>query len=55
MTLAELWKKYVVHATQISTWKRTAIQNMASAFTQRGADPAPANTIEIEKLYSKIV
>jgi transposase len=54
MTLAELSKKYGVHATQISTWKRAAIQNMTSAFTQRGTDPAPANTAEIEKLHSKI-
>jgi transposase len=54
MTVAELSKKYGVHATQISTWKRAAIQNMSSAFSRRGADPAPANTIEIEKLHSKI-
>jgi len=54
MTLAELSKKYGVHATQIGTWKRAAIQNMASAFSRRGADPAAANTAEIEKLHSKI-
>jgi transposase len=54
MTLAELSKKYGVHATQISTWKRAAIQNMTSAFTRRGTDPAPVNTAEIEKLHSKI-
>lgn len=54
MTPAELSKKYGVHATQISMWKRAAIQNMVSAFTRRGADPTPANTVEIEKLHSKI-
>lgn len=27
---------------------------MVSAFKRRGADPAPANTVEIEKLHSKI-
>ena len=37
MTLAELSKKYGVHATQIGTWKRAAIENMATAFTRRGA------------------
>jgi transposase len=36
MTLAELSKKYGVHANQISTWKRAAIDNMATAFTKRG-------------------
>lgn len=54
MTLAELSKKYGVHATQISMWKRASIQNIVSAFTRRGADPAPANSVEIEKLHSKI-
>jgi transposase len=55
MTLAELSKKYGVHATQISTWKRAAIQNMASAFTRRRSDPGSAvSTADIEKLHSKI-
>ena len=53
-TLAELSKKHGVHANQISTWKRTAIENMAGAFT-RGADVSDqASTAEIEKLHSKI-
>jgi len=54
MTLAELSKKYSVHATQISTWKRAAIQNITSAFTRKGADPGPVSTADIEKLHSKI-
>jgi len=39
MTLAELSKKYGVHPTQIGTWKRAAIENMATAFTRRGSAP----------------
>ena len=31
ITLTELFKKYGVHATQISTWKRAVIENMGSA------------------------
>ncbi len=54
MTLAELSKKYGVHATQISTWKHAAIQNMASAFARRGHDPDSPSTADIEKLHSKI-
>ena len=54
MTLAELSKKYGVHPNQISTWKRAAIDNMATAFTRRGADPGKENAVEIEKLHSKI-
>ena len=37
LTLAELSKKYDVHPTQIGTWKRAAIENMATAFARRGA------------------
>ena len=54
MTLAGLSKKYGVHANQISTWKRAAIENMASAFTRRGAAPEQVSAAEIEKLHSKI-
>jgi transposase len=54
MTLAELSKKYGVHATQISTWKRAVIENMESAFGRRGRDPDTPITADIEKLHSKI-
>jgi transposase len=54
MTLSELSKKYGVHPNQISTWKRAAIENMATAFTRRGSDPGKGNEAEIEKLHSKI-
>ncbi len=54
MTLAELSKKYGVHATQISSWKRAAIENMASAFARRGRDPDTPGPAEIEKLHAKI-
>jgi transposase-like protein len=54
MTLAELSKKYGVHATQIGTWKRAAIENMATAFTRRGAAPEQVSAAEVDKLHSKI-
>ena len=54
MTLAELSKKYGVHVNQISTWKRSAIENMASAFTRRGPAPEQVSAAEVEKLHSKI-
>ncbi len=54
MTLAELSKKYGVHPTQIGTWKRAAIENMAAAFTRRGAAPEQINAAEVDKLHSKI-
>ena len=41
-------------ATQISTWKRAAIDNMASAFGRRGPDPDTPSPADIAKLHSKI-
>ena len=54
MTMAELSKKYGVHPTQIGTWKRAAIKNMAAGFSKRGGDPAQADDAAIDKLHSKI-
>ena len=40
LTAAELAKKYDIHPTMISGWKRTAIEYMASAFdTKAAAEP----------------
>ena len=54
MTAAELAKKYDIHPTMISGWKRTAIENMAAAFG--GASPAAPqiSASEVEKLHAKI-
>jgi len=54
MTLAELSKKYGVHLTQIGTWKRAAIENMATAFTRRVAAPEQLNAADVDKLHSTI-
>ncbi|MGB0412340.1 MAG: IS3 family transposase [Pikeienuella sp.] len=54
MTLAELSKKYGVHPTQIGTWKRAAIENMATAFTRRGVAPEQVSAADVDKLHSKI-
>ena len=54
LTLSELAKKYGVHAGQISTWKRTALDNMSAAFERRGSSLDTPSSIDIEKLHSKI-
>ena len=54
MTLAESSKKYGLHPTQIGTWKRAAIENMATAFTRRGAAPERVSAADVDKLHSKI-
>jgi len=41
-------------ATQIGTWKRAAIENMATAFSRRGSDPRAVDEAQIDKLHSKI-
>ncbi len=54
MTMAELSKKYGVHPTQIGSWKRAAIQNMAATFSKRGSDQGRVDDAQIDKLHSKI-
>jgi hypothetical protein len=39
-------------ATQIGTWKRAAIKNMAAGFSKRGSHPAQADDATIDKLHS---
>lgn len=38
LTTADLVKKYDLHPTMISGWKRTAIENMAAAFDLRSLE-----------------
>ena len=45
-------KKCGVHPTQIWTWKRAAMENMATAFTRRGAAPEQVSAADVDKLHS---
>ncbi len=54
MTLAELSKTYGVHPTQIGTWNRAAIENMAMAFVRKGSAPERVSAADVDKLHSKI-
>ncbi len=47
LTLSELAKKFGVHATQISTWKRAALDNMSSAFERRGRAPGTPSPADV--------
>ena len=51
LTLSELAKKYGVHAGPISTWKRTALDNMPSAFERRSRAPDTPSPAAIEKQF----
>lgn len=35
LTIAEISSKYKVHATQISNWKKQALEYLASAFSEK--------------------
>ncbi|WP_394698979.1 IS3 family transposase [uncultured Cohaesibacter sp.] len=54
LTLSELSKKYDVHPNMISTWKRAAIENMATAFSKGKETESQASAEEIVKLHAKI-
>ena len=54
LTTAELAKKYDIHPTMISGWKRAAIENMALAFSTKAAAEPTVSVAEVEKLHAKI-
>ncbi|CTQ76736.1 Transposase [Roseibium alexandrii] len=54
MTMAELAKKYGIHPTMISGWKKAAIENMASAFGGSQSNEPAISEKEVEKLHAKI-
>ncbi len=53
-TIEELARKYELHPTQINTWKREAVANMASVFGGEKADGMADNEQQTEKLYAQI-
>ena len=54
LTTAELAKKYDIHPTMISGWKRTAIENMAQAFSGQTTLEPLILAAEVEKLHARI-
>jgi len=54
LTTAELAKKYDIHPTMITGWKKAAIENMASAFDGKMTAAPPISEQEVEKLHAKI-
>lgn len=54
MTLAQLAAKHGVHQTLINSWKRQAIENMASAFSSKAEQAQADRETEVEKLHAKI-
>jgi len=53
-TIEELARKYDLHPTQINTWKREAVANMAAVFSGDKAEVAVEKEQQTEKLYAQI-
>jgi transposase len=54
LTLAELGAKHGIHHTMIASWKRQAIDGMASTFSGASEVARAGGEAEIDKLHSKI-
>jgi transposase len=54
LTLSQLVSRYGVHQTLISSWKRQAVEELASVFSTRSEAKEAAREGEIEKLHAKI-
>lgn len=53
-TTAELTAKYGVHASQINTWKKQALEIIPEAFTGKRKDSEADQQALIEELYKQI-
>ena len=53
-TIEELSSKHELHPTQINTWKREALANMASVFGSEKSDAAAGIEQKTQQLYAQI-
>jgi transposase len=53
-TIEELARNYELHPTQINTWKREALENMAGVFGSGKSDAAADNEQKTQQLYAQI-
>lgn len=54
LTLAELAVKHGVHQTQITKWKRQALDGMVELFSDKADKRASSHEDEIQALHAKI-
>jgi transposase len=53
-TVAELATKHELHPTQITAWKREAIEKLAKVFDDKGTEIQANRDTELTKLHAKI-
>ena len=53
-TVAELATKHELHPTQITAWKREAIEKLAQVFDEKGGVREQNRDAELTKLHAKI-
>ena len=53
-TISELGSRYGIHPNMITTWKRQAIENMATAFSSKAERVRSADDAQIKDLHAKI-
>ena len=54
MTMAQISSKYAIHSTQISNWKKQALENMVSGFKSKAKLDDPEKRDLIKQLYEQI-
>jgi len=54
LTLAQLASKHGVHQTMISTWRKQAVEGMASVFSGKAEAGEASREADVEKLHAKI-
>lgn len=54
LTLAQLASKRGVHQTMISTWRKQAVDGMASVFSGKAEASEASREADVEKLHAKI-
>jgi len=55
-TMAQIASEYGVHPVQLSQWKKTALENLASLFVdeRKAAKQQQAQEQKIERLYAEV-